>query len=49
MLPEFVTALRFAWLSDWLRKRDDDMAEMETDYLHLLLRGRERLRQAWGP
>ncbi len=49
VLPEFVTALRFAWLSDWLRKRDDEMAEMETDYLHLLLHGRERLRQAWGP
>lgn len=47
MLPEFVTALRFAWLSDWMRKKDGEMVEMETDYLRLLLDGRERLRQAW--
>jgi homoserine kinase type II len=48
VLPEFVTALRFAWLSDWMRKKDGEMVEMETDYLRLLLDGRERLRQAWA-
>jgi homoserine kinase type II len=47
LLPEFVTALRFAWLSDWLRKNDRDMVEMETDYIRLLLDGRESLRRAW--
>ena len=47
MLPEFVTALRFAWLSDWMRKKDGDMVEMETDYIRLLFDGRERLRRAW--
>jgi len=47
MLPEFVMALRFAWLSDWMRKRDGEMVEMETDYLLLLFDGRESLRQAW--
>ena len=48
VLPEFVAALRFAWLSDWMRKKDGEMVEMETDYLRLLLDGRERLRQAWA-
>jgi homoserine kinase type II len=48
VLPEFVIALRFAWLSEWLRKKDEEMVEMETDYLHLLLDGRDKLRLAWG-
>jgi len=47
VLPEFVLALRFAWLSDWLRKKDGEMVEMETDYIHLLLDGQEKLRRAW--
>ncbi len=48
VLPEFVLALRFAWLSEWLRKEDNKMVEMETDYIHLLLRDRERLRRNWN-
>jgi len=48
VLPEFVLALRFAWLSDWMRKKDGEMVEMERDYIHLLLDGQEKLRQAWG-
>ncbi|HTZ41000.1 MAG TPA: aminoglycoside phosphotransferase family protein [Syntrophales bacterium] len=47
VLPDFVLALRFAWLSEWLRKKDDEMAEMETEYIHLLLNGRDRLRRTW--
>lgn len=47
VLPEFVMAIRFAWLSDWLRKNDRDMVDMETDYIRLLLDGRESLRRAW--
>jgi homoserine kinase type II len=48
VLPEFVIALRFAWLSEWLRKKDEEMVQMETDYLHLLLDGREKLRRFWA-
>lgn len=48
LLPEFVIALRFAWLSEWLRKKDEEMVEMETDYLHLLLDDREKLRRFWA-
>lgn len=48
VFPEFVLALRFAWLSDWLRKKDEEMAEMEMDYIRLLLDGREKLRRGWA-
>ena len=47
VIPDFVLALRFAWLSEWLRKKDDEMVEMETQYIHLLLNGRDRLRRTW--
>lgn len=47
ILPEFVLALRFAWLSEWLRKKDDEMVEMETDYIRLLLVDMDRFRHAW--
>lgn len=36
-LPYFIPALRFAWLSEWLRKKDHEMLEMELDYMDLLL------------
>ncbi|WP_320171303.1 phosphotransferase [Maridesulfovibrio sp.] len=36
-LPAFIPALRFAWLSEWLRKKDQEMIEMELDFMELLL------------
>lgn len=48
VLPEFVLGLRFAWLSDWLRKKDAEMVELETDFVRLLLENLEDLRQAWA-
>jgi homoserine kinase type II len=47
-IPEFVLALRFAWLSDWLRKKDAEMVELEAVYIRLLLENLEGLRRAWG-
>ncbi len=47
ILPEFVLALRFAWLSDWLRKKDEEMVEMETDYIKLFLFHLRDLKEAW--
>lgn len=44
---EFVVALRFAWLSEWLRKEDREMVEMELAYMDLLIGNRGRLRRAW--
>ncbi len=36
-LPAFIPSLRFAWLSEWLRKKDHEMLEMELDFMELLI------------
>jgi homoserine kinase type II len=36
-LPDLMLAIRFAWLSEWMRKRDLPMIRMEADYMALLL------------
>jgi homoserine kinase type II len=46
-LPEAVIALRFAWLSEWLRKGDREMVELEIVYLKLLKGDIDLLRKAW--
>jgi homoserine kinase type II len=46
--PAFVVALRFAWLSEWLRKNDAEMIDLELDYLDLLVSHQGRLRRHWG-
>ena len=46
-LLEFVIAVRFAWLSEWLIKNDADMIELEFDYLELLVENSKYLKQAW--
>ena len=35
-LTDFVLALRFAWLSEWLRKDDEEMLELELVYWEIL-------------
>ena len=46
-LVEFVTALRFAWLSEWLRHNDEEMIALETDYMKLLVTHAGDLREIW--
>ncbi|MDD4607257.1 MAG: aminoglycoside phosphotransferase family protein [Patescibacteria group bacterium] len=36
ILPEFILALRFAWLAEWLRKNDQPMIKLEIDYMFWL-------------
>lgn len=36
VLAEFIIAIRFAWLSEWLRHDDREMIAMETTYMNLL-------------
>lgn len=36
-LPDMLVAIRFAWLSEWLRKNDRQMVRLEADYMALLL------------
>jgi homoserine kinase type II len=47
-LVEFVVAIRFAWMSEWLRNRDQDMIDLETIYMKLLVAHCEKLRISWG-
>jgi homoserine kinase type II len=46
-LVEFVVALRFAWLSEWLRRRDTEMIRLELDYMRLLIENKSSLQKAW--
>ncbi len=36
-LPDMMLAIRFAWLSEWMRKNDRTMVQMEADYMALLI------------
>ncbi|MFW5500853.1 MULTISPECIES: phosphotransferase [unclassified Maridesulfovibrio] len=36
-LPAYIPSLRFAWLSEWLRKKDSEMIEMELEFMELIL------------
>jgi homoserine kinase type II len=45
---EFVVALRFAWLSEWLRREDREMVDLELEYMDLLIQNREPLREEWA-
>ena len=46
-LPDFIMALRFAWLSEWLRKKHVEMIRMQSEYLNLLLENRDYLKSVW--
>jgi homoserine kinase type II len=47
-LLEFIIALRFAWLSEWLRRHDEEMITLEMDYMRLLMENKKILYKAWG-
>ena len=47
-LFDFVLALRFAWLSDWLKRSDPEMIDLEAVYIQLLLDNREIFIRSWG-
>lgn len=48
IFPEYVLALRFAWLSEWLRNKDTQMLELEACYLDILMKNIDNLRKIWG-
>ena len=47
LLPRAVLALRFAWLSEWLRRRDREMVDLELAYMNILAHGLDDLARAW--
>lgn len=46
-LVEYIVANRFAWLSEWLRKKDSEMIFLELDYMGLLMDYKKGLQKAW--
>lgn len=45
---DYLLALRFAWLREWVVRGDRDMIEQETTYMFLLRDNRDLLRERWG-
>ena len=45
--PEYVLALRFAWLSEWLRKKDQEMIDLEHAFMRILIDHMPGIRQAF--
>ncbi len=48
VFPEYMIALRFAWLSEWLRNKDREMIEMEHTYLNLLVDNIDIIKTGWS-
>jgi len=46
-LFDFVIAVRFAWLAEWLRLEDREMIDLETTFMNLLLNGASDLKSVW--
>lgn len=46
--PEYILALRFAWLSEWLRKEDKEMLDMELAFMNILIQHMDELRDIWN-
>jgi len=47
LLPELVLGMRFAWMSEWLRKQDEEMAQLEIRFMRLLDNSIDTLLPAW--
>lgn len=46
-LPHLLLALRFAWMSEWLRRKDTEMQELELRYMRLLAHNLDGLGRLW--
>ena len=46
-LPDLTLAIRFAWLSEWLRKSDSEMVALELTYMYLLMDNHEKIKALW--
>ncbi len=48
LFPEYVLALRFAWLSEWLRHNDTVMLDLEARFMDILMTRMDDLRRIWN-
>ena len=44
-LIEFIITLRFAWLSEWFRKKDSEMINLEIRYINLLIEKKDFIKK----
>jgi homoserine kinase type II len=47
VFPEYVLALRFAWLSEWLRKKDQEMIDLEHAFMKILVDHMPKIRETF--
>ncbi|GAB6178327.1 phosphotransferase [Desulfobaculum senezii] len=47
-LHPLVLGLRMAWLSEWLRRRDEEMLDMELEYMRILTAYAPQIQRGWG-
>jgi homoserine kinase type II len=47
-LFDLMLAQRFAWLSEWFRKNDEEMIDLEIVYMNLLLDNQEEIKSLWS-
>nr|WP_321259539.1 phosphotransferase [uncultured Pseudodesulfovibrio sp.] len=47
LLPELLIGMRFAWMSEWLRRHDTEMIDIEISYIRLLTNSIDSLLPAW--
>jgi homoserine kinase type II len=47
LLPELILGLRFAWMFEWLRRKDEEMVRIEISYMRLLANSLDTLLPAW--
>jgi homoserine kinase type II len=47
-LLDLTLAIRFAWLSEWLRKCDTEMVALELTYMYLLMDNRDKIKALWA-
>ena len=47
-LLEFILAIRFGWLAEWLRKSDKEMIDLEVIYMNLLVDNAAILKKTWN-
>lgn len=47
ILIDYMIALRFAWMAEWLRHKDREMIELETVYMNLLVTNYDTIKELW--
>lgn len=44
---DYLLALRFAWMREWVMREEEDVINLELDLMFLLLDNREAIHKAW--